>query len=516
MKRLILTILFFGTIVSAQDNPDRMKFPGKMKIMTSDEYYWGSGTAVNKEEARNSALKALIGTVVTYIFSENTDFKTETASGSESTVESASTVYIKTFNRLKIRNLRYLEEEKEYGYEVFAYTSKEDFYASLAELEAELGSEYRLLKNKETAGNAVSLLNQWYSVYLRTFFSPVPLAVKSEAGEIIVPNLAADLKNKISELLGSLVIGNVNVEGVKTEEAIFRISGKITAGGNPVPDLWLRDVKPSSSEIPVNSGEFSYFHDGLPGSRQENLRVFLAPFISKEEELYPLHKAFGLQVKKEISADFSEFITIGFSHSVTGSGMYVFTPEITGMNVTGVKWIFEEGASSSSDLKPSYRPASVPFTVRLTVNSSDALSVTKLIQGSSPGKDIQNPAPVYAGDKDPEPAYTPPPASNPAPVDKRAEPLLKELTSLGTFQEILPRLEEYSKAGLLSFGNKKDFKNPGYCHVIIIDPATKRVSAFASPASGGVRTDLLSGGVVSPDNEKFKGYAKIWFLLLVK
>ncbi len=513
MRNTLLLILFLPVLISAQD-------PRKMSIMMSDDYYWGKAEAVSAQEAKTTAVRNLINSVVTYIFNENTDFKSETATGDKSGFESASNVYIKTFSQLRIRNLNYIEEKNERLYSALAYVLKSDFSESLSELENEIGLEYRSIRKREEKEGSLQTMNDLYLLYLKTFFSPTPVPLKDTTGITLLPNLALEIKNNITSLLSGIQLKDVKAEKRSGENAVFEIRFSYGTPGSKPADIYFTSSQPGSAEIPLSGGKASFFYDGLPSDAVENMKISLAPYVPKNNDFYSLHRSFGISVRRDLRVDFSEYTGADFSYMITSAGDYVFTPVINGISVASLRWEFEGGAASSDDPRPSYRPAGKQFTVKLTVNNSAILTTTKLISGEK-DKVIVNTPPVKT-EENKNTYNAPPPAKEetktvpPAHNGSAAKSFESEITSLRGYEEIISFLNAKSAAGIISFGNKKDFRNPDLCHVAMIDPSARVMTAFLSPSVSGSRRDLLSDTLTTHDDVKFKGFAKIWILLLQK
>ena len=216
-KCFIIYVLLYCTFLSAQN---------RQEIISSGDYYYGSSTSSNAEEARNQAVEELTAQIAVRVSSS---FENKIAGSGNSLDDDVKSV-LRTHSSATLKNVKSLKELTDDGrIKVFCYLSKTEVVKVFNERKQLIYDMYQKAAQNEEAGNFASSLKLYYFSLLLLNSLPEQNVVYKDV------NFTTDIPEKINRIIFNIRFKVV--KDIKHSEKEREITVKIKHPDAPVSNL---------------------------------------------------------------------------------------------------------------------------------------------------------------------------------------------------------------------------------------------------------------------------------------
>jgi len=476
---VIILVLFFSSGGFAQELNER-------EIKLSGKYYWGEGIRDSIADAKKDAISDLQFKISLTVKSQEESKVSENNEG----YSSAFTKNVKMYSALKLKGLEFFVKKQSNGkYKAIAFLSKDKFKQTIAEISQDVINKAQIAEDEELNEGVVHAINDYYTAYLMTYYSPDPISFESKTYRQKYNNIRFFLETKVKTYLAEIEITQDSLWVEPGADELINVRLSVTYLKLEADNIELRFDIPGNPKQKVENGKAKLFLYSQPSNIKENYKINISMLPPDNPELMHFHEQFGLSDTKKIVLDFGSIVKVDYKVSTLADGSLMFEAVTQNVSVSSLKWDIDNGVSSE-DLKFVYRFSDEkPHKVTLTINNSKFMTISKFVDKSGKTRE------VLLVQKDVE----------------KTNPVVKELLHYKTYDTIIKKILELKNNGKLTFSFKKsDFINLNNCYGIAIDIHTRKVVGFFTPG-GEKRIDLLKKEEFQDYTKRFKGKGIIWF-----
>lgn len=371
MRKIILVafLLLLAFNLWGQRKQHRLNEEKVRQIRTDSDRYWCDITSdllqnVKKQADLRDRMKhtlklGISNQIKSYVYGkitvQETDNNGQTNYQSERNIQISSNLFLK--------NLQYLEYEKDKKLYVFAYLLKSDFEAQENEMIQQILDVKKLAQNQEANGE-LAYLYTYYKAYLMTY--NITRSFRDASSDMDVQHW---LENKINSILSSLPIKAV----LRSSTTPKFIPVDIILSSEALPTGLLFDVPVLSFyNVFITENKGSFFYEGEPSTRFEELKISLRinPEIVKNlPEIYDIAINRKTAVERMLPLDFTGFFQVDFEYQITENQIRL-TPNYSGFSVSNVEWHLGDGNiyKNTDGIFHTYQ-SSGKYTIKMIVNN---------------------------------------------------------------------------------------------------------------------------------------------------
>lgn len=552
----LLLMLVLPAAVIAQPDIARIKLSG--------DYYWGSATSMERQEALDLARQDLLQRILVVIVSSSELVQQEVDFEFTSSFQMRS----RSLSRMELRGLDYhAEQKRDRSWEVTAFLSKTDFDRSVAVETERIFTKLNQAMAQESRGEHIRAMALYHETFLGTWFIPIPLFTDAERhGERA--DLRLFLRDKLTNWMRETTL---TVEAVRSrstpENPELYIDIRGTYQNQSLEHLSIALDRPGYGQHRFVNGVANVYSDRLPeATRQpQTFKIEIQPASALDPELAALSAQLSPTLTRTLEIDYRDVMKVDFNVVPLTGTRYRLVPQLENITVFDMKWELPDGTvSTESSPSHTFSNLTAPQHIRLTVNNAPNLSVRKALtsaglineiqsgpisstaEGSTRQTPVTNNTDTVQG-RDPRRTMPEvpdnrntrtetPPARNPGTGTTAGSGSASEPVSAPTFQvparhrtymdeiirtvnaeQLLGYLGRLQSDNIVRFGNRTAVRDPQQSYLVIIDPATRRVHAILSPPRGQERLGLTSGNLrIREDDlqETYSGMGSVWIEFL--
>jgi len=523
---LVVMMLWIPGAVLAQPDIARIKLSGN--------YYWGSATALDRQEALDLARQDLLQRILVVIVSSSELVQEEVDFQSSSSFQIRS----RSLSRMELRGLDYhAEQKRDQSWEVTAFLSKVDFDRTVAVETERIFTKFNQAVAQESRGDVLRAMTTYHETYLSTWFIPVPLFTDAaQHGERA--DLRLFLRDKLTSWLRETTLTVEAVRSRSTEdnpELYIDIRGAFRS--QPAEHISIALDRPGYGKHPFVNGLANVYSDRLPeATRQpQTFKLEIQPASGLDPELAALSAQLSPTINRTIEVDFSGVMKVDFNAVPLSGNRYRLVPQLQNITVFDMKWEFPDG-TVSTESAPTHTFATLSSTqaIRLTVNESSVLSIRKTLTQSGLINEVaarsisdaaegtrqrppvtNNTGTAPGADSRRTTAADPVPAGYQIPARHRT--YMDEIVRTVNAEQLNNYLGRLQNENIIRYGNRTAVRQPQQSYLVIIEPETRRVLAILSPTQQQERLGVTSPSLrVREDalQETYRGMGSIWIEFL--